>query len=178
MNKKVGLFALLVIAVMLAASFAMMSSAKAEICTPVYLFATGPPTVFTQIGTAKTLPNGWITETFELAIPNCIVVEAKTPYDIFADSVNTLITLYNPTTGTLYIHFNGNWVVDSKDGFRNPDTLVFTEYNYDPTTGVGASNIVNCVAFGYGRFAGQILVLHYSGPNPETGTWTGYLIMP
>ena len=180
MKRKVVLFSILALLIMLVAVFAMTSSARACIILPASAVANGPPSVYT-ITSTTTLPSGFTISKGDLTIPNLLTIETGAHakgYD--TNSVSTFTSVLDPNTHVLTIYFDGSWQVigSPRDGFRYyPWSFVMTEYNYNPSVGEGNPDTVQVVAQGFGTFAGDTLVLHYAGPNQLTGTWTGYVIM-
>jgi hypothetical protein len=81
----------------------------------------------------------------------------------------------------LTYYFDGSWQVigSPTNGFRfNPWSFVITIYGASLTSSAYTFGTVQIVAQGFGTFAEETLVLHYKGTAVETGTWTGYVIMP
>jgi len=175
-KRKVVLFSSLALLIMLVAVFAMTSSARACRIVPASVVTNGPPSVFT-ITSVTTLPSGFTISKGDLTIPNLLTIGTQGYY---TNSVSTLTSVLNPNTDVLTVYFDGSWQVigSPAGGFRYyPWSFVMTEYNYNPSVGEGNPDTVQVAALGFGTFAGDILVLHYDGPNQLTGTWTGYVIM-
>jgi len=175
MKKKVVSFSILALLMMLIPVFAMASSARACQIVPASVVVNGGAT----LTVVSVTPYSWgFVGKYDLTIANLLTIGTK-GYDTL--SISTMTGVFDSKTKIFNLYCDGGWYVvgSPTDGFRYyPWSFIITEYNYDPTTNTKSSATVQCVAFGFGSFAGDTLVLHYAGPNQVTGTWTGYVIMP
>jgi len=172
---KVILFSSIVLLMVFAVAPLLAPSASACQIVPASVVANGVPT----LTIVSVTPYSWgFVGKYDLTIPNLLTIGTK---GIDVRSISTLTGVFDSKTKIFNVYSDGGlYVIGSPtDGFRYyPWSFIITEYNYDPSTNTFSHATVQCVAFGFGIFAGDILVLHYAGPNQVTGTWTGYVIIP
>ena len=175
MKGKVILLFSVVLLMLFAVTPLMASSAKACIIVPASVVVNGS---FKLTIISVTAFSWGFVGKYDLTVANLLKIGTK-GYDTL--SISTMTGVFDSKTKIFNVYSDGGWYVigSPKDGFRYyPWSFIITEYNYDPSTNTFSHATVQCVAFGFGIFAGDILVLHYAGPNQVTGTWTGYVIIP
>jgi len=175
---KVILLSALVLLMLFAFAPLMASSAKACIVVPATVMATGPPTM--TITSVTPTPTGWIAKG-DLVIPNLGVIGTGVHSKTYVtNSISTFTAVFDSKTDVVHDYFDGIWQVvgSPTDGFRYyPWSFMITEFNYNPTTMSYSYAIVQAVAFGFGIFAGETMVLHYAGTNTFE-PWSGFVIIP